>query len=289
MLRRRTAFTLLELLAVIAIISILAAILFPVFARAKDSANRNADMSSMNEIRTALQLYRVDNGGYPPALLGYVGRYASGPQAGNVIPADQINGFLFSRRVRSVNTFRPVIRNVSPNLTTTAVWPNQDPRAVGTAPVSDTNGDGAVTPVDDIAGARQAYGPTIAVRARPGSPVGPTNPVLEYYQISGYDVAELPRRSGSQRWEIRYALFWSNFSIGNGPGLGGGSPFDDPRQLGYSDPPDSTVITWNSYYRDFDANGNVPHNKRDIVLFLGGAARPYDSADIATRSWRALP
>ena len=40
--RRRRAFTLIELLVVIAIISILAAILFPVFARAREQAARRA-------------------------------------------------------------------------------------------------------------------------------------------------------------------------------------------------------------------------------------------------------
>jgi prepilin-type N-terminal cleavage/methylation domain-containing protein len=53
---RKSGFTLIELLVVIAIISILAAIIFPVFAKAKESALRSSDMTSMNSIRTALQL-----------------------------------------------------------------------------------------------------------------------------------------------------------------------------------------------------------------------------------------
>jgi len=64
---------------------------------------------------------------------------------------------------------------------------------------------------------------------------------------------------------------------------------DDPRQLIYSDPPDDTVITWDSWFRDYDI-GNLPqHNKKDFVLFLGGGARTYDSAIIADRSWRVTP
>ena len=69
-MKKKQAFTLIELLTVISIIAILSAIIVPVFARAKVNANRSADITSMNEIRTAIQLYRVDQGAYPPAILG---------------------------------------------------------------------------------------------------------------------------------------------------------------------------------------------------------------------------
>ena len=87
-MKKTKGFTLMELLAVIAIIAILSAIIVPVFMRAKHAAKKNADISSMNELRTALQLYYTDFGSYPPALLGYTTLYTSGPNAGNVIPAD---------------------------------------------------------------------------------------------------------------------------------------------------------------------------------------------------------
>lgn len=54
------AFTLIELLVVIAIISILAAILFPVFAQAREKARQTACMSNMNQIGTAVQMYVTD-------------------------------------------------------------------------------------------------------------------------------------------------------------------------------------------------------------------------------------
>lgn len=57
---RKRAFTLIELLVVIAIIAILAAILFPVFARAKEAAKKTQDLSNMKQIGTALNIYAQD-------------------------------------------------------------------------------------------------------------------------------------------------------------------------------------------------------------------------------------
>ena len=58
--RRKTGFTLIELLVVIAIISILAAILFPVFARARSNARKSACMSNMKQLGLGLMQYTQD-------------------------------------------------------------------------------------------------------------------------------------------------------------------------------------------------------------------------------------
>src|SRR5437762_294286 len=57
----RKAFTLIELLVVIAIIAILAAILFPVFAQAKEAAKKTTCLSNGRQIGIALMLYLTDN------------------------------------------------------------------------------------------------------------------------------------------------------------------------------------------------------------------------------------
>lgn len=57
---KRQAFTLIELLVVIAIIAILAAILFPVFAQAKDAAKKTQSISNMKQIGTATIIYAGD-------------------------------------------------------------------------------------------------------------------------------------------------------------------------------------------------------------------------------------
>jgi prepilin-type N-terminal cleavage/methylation domain-containing protein len=61
--RQRKGFTLIELLVVIAIIAILAAILFPVFARARENARRASCMSNMKQIGLGIMMYAQDYDG----------------------------------------------------------------------------------------------------------------------------------------------------------------------------------------------------------------------------------
>ena len=62
----RRAFTLIELLVVIAIIAILAAILFPVFARAREAARKTSCASNLKQIGAATIMYVQDNDGCFP-------------------------------------------------------------------------------------------------------------------------------------------------------------------------------------------------------------------------------
>jgi prepilin-type N-terminal cleavage/methylation domain-containing protein/prepilin-type processing-associated H-X9-DG protein len=63
-MRRRTGFTLIELLVVVAIIAILAAILFPVFLRAKQRSQMAACQSNMKQLASAMIMYAGDWNGY---------------------------------------------------------------------------------------------------------------------------------------------------------------------------------------------------------------------------------
>src|SRR5437879_4255181 len=60
MMRKAKGFTLIELLVVIAIIAILAAILFPVFAQAREKARQTGCLSNTKQIGTAVNMYLQD-------------------------------------------------------------------------------------------------------------------------------------------------------------------------------------------------------------------------------------
>lgn len=68
-MKRNSAFTLIELLVVIAIIAILAAILFPVFAQAKEAAKKTQDLSNTKQQALGVHMYATDNDDNYPRLI----------------------------------------------------------------------------------------------------------------------------------------------------------------------------------------------------------------------------
>ena len=65
--RSSRGFTLIELLVVIAIIAILAAILFPVFSRAREKARQTQCMSNLKQLSLAVQIWSQENDEKLPA------------------------------------------------------------------------------------------------------------------------------------------------------------------------------------------------------------------------------
>lgn len=80
----RRAFTLIELLVVIAIIAVLAAILFPVFARAKAAAKKTACISGLKQIGAGTAMYMENCDGIFPHALDASDKYA--PQIWDSMP-----------------------------------------------------------------------------------------------------------------------------------------------------------------------------------------------------------
>ena len=78
-MRRATpGFTLIELLVVIAIIAILAAILFPVFSRARAKARQTACLSNIKQLTLAIDMYAQDNDETLPPSRQWSGAIPSG-------------------------------------------------------------------------------------------------------------------------------------------------------------------------------------------------------------------
>lgn len=99
----RSAFTLIELLVVIAIIALLAAILFPVFARARDNARRTACSSNLKQIGLGVLQYAQD---YDETLP------TNGPGPGlNFNPADTTSDYANTSIVNWMASVQPYIKN----------------------------------------------------------------------------------------------------------------------------------------------------------------------------------
>ena len=65
--RKRTGFTLVELVVVILVLGILAAVGAPRMFNTASNAKTNATKGSLATVRTAIESYAADNGAYPPA------------------------------------------------------------------------------------------------------------------------------------------------------------------------------------------------------------------------------
>jgi prepilin-type N-terminal cleavage/methylation domain-containing protein len=117
----RRGFTLIELLVVIAILAILAAILFPVFAEARDKARQTACLSNLRQIGTATMMYVQDHDDtYPPGPAAILA--AAGDPLGFAVPgpAETWENILVNDGRRLVNfvdrsmatRLRPYVRNL---------------------------------------------------------------------------------------------------------------------------------------------------------------------------------
>ncbi len=93
-MRRKSGFTLIELLVVIAIIAILAAILFPVFAQAREKARQASCQSNVKNLAVAISMYAQD----------YDERMPQGTR-GNIRWGGQIQPYVKNLQLNAISQF----------------------------------------------------------------------------------------------------------------------------------------------------------------------------------------
>ncbi len=96
MRKNRSGFTLVEILIVVIILGILAAIVIPQFTNASSSAKTSSVQSTLQSIRSQIELYKIQHNDTPPTLTDATGwGYLTGPtdQTGNT---STTNGGVFT-------------------------------------------------------------------------------------------------------------------------------------------------------------------------------------------------
>lgn len=85
------SFTLIELLVVVAIIGILAGLLLPVIAAAREKARRTKCMSNISQVGKALVMYSMDNNeNYPGSISSVASNYSAGKYDLFICPSDPL-------------------------------------------------------------------------------------------------------------------------------------------------------------------------------------------------------
>ena len=135
--RKKSGFTLIELLVVIAIIAILAAILFPVFAKAKEQARKSTCQSNLKECIIALQTYYTDfDSMFPSSWISFVSDGNSNTTA--TVP-DQAHEELFCFGYDSGNTGKDVLPPLGGDIMVTwaqMLYNNMRARTLCSAPLT---------------------------------------------------------------------------------------------------------------------------------------------------------
>jgi len=250
---RRAGFSLIELLTVIAIIAILAALIFPAAGSVRRRAQMSQVISNLHAVQTSLGIYKLDEHGYPPTLGPAIFQQSS--SQGNT--TTEVNG-LFPEYLKDKGAY--------------------------TSPASDIQNPELSYPVSLPASQK----PGGAYFGMVGSPPGTINdPILSSKgaMMYGWDTMDGHVFQGTGSSTPVYVMHYSRYRTfdRNDP--------DYKRQLGFRNPPEDTVVTWNDTFVQKDGN-DVPLSGDYLVLFLNGTVKKFSVAQakaVNLQIWRLTP
>jgi prepilin-type N-terminal cleavage/methylation domain-containing protein len=286
---RPRGFTLIELLTVIAIIAILTAILFPIAGTVREQARASDCMSKQHQIWVSANVYRLDEGGFPPTLMGYaehgtlVGPGGCDPSvsSGEVYGArldtctaqlDRLKvGHLYNEQIKDVGIFNCPDNLIKGKLVTTIAY---------------------YPPVQRTSPAQPYYWPPtasyigeeLAAKGCPSNSFGTvdcftsgplTGKPRVFYVWDSYDIGPRVDMSGNkvldangrQIFDRHYSIDWTGVT-----GLA-----DLPNQLKYANPPDDkTLLTYCTWHT---ATARTP---TVTGVSMTGVAKKYDLKQFLT-------
>ncbi|MFQ6132784.1 MAG: DUF1559 domain-containing protein [Armatimonadota bacterium] len=190
----KRGFTLIELLVVIAIIAILAAILFPVFAKAREKARQASCLSNMKQLGLAMRMYLTDTGGRYP-------RYTFNPPGNRRCDAWSWRCCTYPY-IRNVQLFQCTSRQASSSLAFNGTCPDRRPNCgwqQSTLSYNNEHSNGGWTGPEPPGTASQRQGferqirsPAETILLAEDNPSGPNT----WYPLRGFGSRNTPR----SRW-----------------------------------------------------------------------------------------
>lgn len=271
-MKRRSAFTLVEILIVLAIISILAAILFPAFGRARESGRETSCATNLHQVYMAVELYYQDVKRYPGALSDLLNHTNNLNNTGGFDVGGAANAGATSLDTNGGDYYKGGLDNlICPNDGTESTVPRSS--------YGDLSND--------------EYSPAVAQAAKDGLVGGSgavdtsVDPARYVWNTYGYDPSGF---AYDYNGAANAAAANPNLLANSAGTFGASNPFKYSLWNRYA--PTGTVITHCIYHRGWSGESlsapgqlyqpGIGNGARDIVLRLDGTAKSIDVSGFQT-------